>query len=213
MSDNDQYKRLIKESLKSIRKAHDENYLSVFAGTGISTGSGLPSWKKLIDILAKEIYGVEKNEDPLVLAEKFFNENGHINYYKKLKNLITSRAKPNVLHSEIVKLNPKNLITTNWDNLFEQVIDEEGVFFDVIKTDTEIRTPTGWPKFIKMHGSLDRENIVFREKDYLEYSQNFPLIENYIKGVFSTDVVILVGYSLGDPNVKQRYNNYTGYKP
>ncbi|WP_435369593.1 SIR2 family protein [Helicobacter bizzozeronii] len=77
------------------------------------------------------------------------------------------------------------------------------MFFDIIKTDTEIRTATGLPKFIKMHGSLDKKNIVFREKDYLEYSQNFPLIENYIKGVFSTDVVILVGYSLGDPNVKQ----------
>lgn len=54
-----------------------------------------------------------------------------------------------------------------------------------------------------MHGSLDENNIIFKEQDYLEYSKHFPLIENYIKGVFSTDTVILLGYLLSDQNVKQ----------
>ncbi len=56
---------------------------------------------------------------------------------------------------------------------------------------------------LKCMESLDENNIVFKEQDYLEYSNNFPLIENYIKGVFSTDTVILLGYSLSDQNVKQ----------
>nr|WP_276321147.1 SIR2 family protein [Helicobacter pylori] len=107
------------------------------------------------------------------------------------------------MHLEIVKLNIKNLITTNWDNLFEQAINEEGRFFNIIKSDKDIGGSTGFAKFIKMHGSLDENNIVFKEQDYLEYSNIFPLIENYIKGVFSTDVVILFGYSLSDQNVKQ----------
>lgn len=247
MPDNE-HKSFIETSLENIRKAHNENYLSIFAGAGISVSSKLPSWDKLMETLREKLYGkIERNEeysacakkfleqhsmpspkeladfikeiekklkkelcdeikrggDYLVLAEKFFNQFGHNFYYQTLRKLIPSHAQPNNLHLEIVKLNPKNLITTNWDDLFEQAINEEGMFFDIIKTDTEIRTATGLPKFIKMHGSLDKKNIVFREKDYLEYSQNFPLIENYIKGVFSTDVVILVGYSLGDPNVKQ----------
>nr|WP_231633582.1 SIR2 family protein [Helicobacter pylori] len=107
------------------------------------------------------------------------------------------------MHLEIVKLNIKNLITTNWDNLFEQAINEEGRFFNIIKSDKDIGSSTGFAKFIKMHGSLDENNIVFKEQDYLEYSKYFPLIENYIKGVFSTDTVILLGYSLSDQNVKQ----------
>nr|WP_156549590.1 SIR2 family protein [Helicobacter pylori] len=107
------------------------------------------------------------------------------------------------MHLEIVKLNIKNLITTNWDNLFEQAINEEGRFFNIIKSDKDIGSSTGFAKFIKMHGSLDENNIVFKEQDYLEYSKHFPLIENYIKGVFSTDTVILLGYSLSDQNVKQ----------
>ncbi|KNE09592.1 SIR2 family protein [Helicobacter pylori] len=199
-----QYKEFIKTSIDNIGKAHNENYLSIFAGAGISAESKLPKWGDLINELQKCLYGdTKKNEDYLVLAEKFYNQFGESFYYQTLKSLIPNSAKRNDLHLEIVKLNIKNLITTNWDNLFEQAINEEGRFFNIIKSDKDIGGSTGFAKFIKMHGSLDENNIVFKEQDYLEYSNIFPLIENYIKGVFSTDVVILFGYSLSDQNVKQ----------
>ncbi|GAB0053556.1 hypothetical protein YGH029_08740 [Helicobacter pylori] len=199
-----QYKEFIKTSIDNIRKAHNENYLSIFAGAGISAESKLPKWGDLINELQKCLYGdTKKNENYLVLAEKFYNQFGESFYYQTLKSLIPNSAKRNDLHLEIVKLNIKNLITTNWDNLFEQAINEEGRFFNIIKSDKDIGGSTGFAKFIKMHGSLDENNIVFKEQDYLEYSNIFPLIENYIKGVFSTDVVILLGYSLSDQNVKQ----------
>ncbi|GAA8944872.1 hypothetical protein HpSLK40_05630 [Helicobacter pylori] len=201
---NQQYKEFIKTSIDNIRKAHNENYLSIFAGAGISAESKLPKWGDLINELQKCLYGdTKKNENYLVLAEKFYNQFGESFYYQTLKSLIPNSAKRNDLHLEIVKLNIKNLITTNWDNLFEQAINEEGRFFNIIKSDKDIGDSTGFAKFIKMHGSLDENNIVFKEQDYLEYSNIFPLIENYIKGVFSTDVVILLGYSLSDQNVKQ----------
>ncbi|WP_120944678.1 SIR2 family protein [Helicobacter labacensis] len=244
---DDEHKAFIETSLAKIRKAHNENYLSIFAGAGISSDSDLPKWRELMDILRREICAyskskghddylafikeyfdqssllldesliglikmleeklyddIKRDENYPVLAEKFFNKVGKGVYYKKLRAIFKG-AKPNALHSAIVKLNLKDLITTNWDDLFEQAVVNEHVFFDTIKKDVEIRSPTGLPKLIKMHGSLEEEyeNIVFREKDYLEYSRNFPFIENYVKGVFSTDVVVLVGYSLSDPNVKQ----------
>ncbi|MEE9094080.1 SIR2 family protein [Helicobacter pylori] len=201
---NQQYKEFIKTSIDNIGKAHNENYLSIFAGAGISAESKLPKWGDLINELQKCLYGdAKKDEDYLVLAEKFYNQFGESFYYQTLKSLIPNSAKRNDLHLEIVKLNIKNLITTNWDNLFEQAINEEGRFFNIIKSDKDIGSSTGFAKFIKMHGSLDENNIVFKEQDYLEYSNIFPLIENYIKGVFSTDTVILLGYSLSDQNVKQ----------
>ncbi|BCZ17480.1 SIR2_2 domain-containing protein [Helicobacter sp. NHP19-003] len=242
----------IETSLENIKKAHNENYLSIFAGAGISAGSKLPSWDGLMEALRSKLYGdakrdeahlnlakkfssqhgalsqnelvdlikrveeqlkeklydeIKRDRDHLVLAEKFFNQFGNNVYYRTLSEVLKTPdgndAEPNTLHLEIVKLNLGNLITTNWDNLFEKAISAEGMFFDIIKADADMGDSAGFSKLIKIHGSLDRRNIVFREKDYLEYSQNFPLIENYIKGVFSTDLVVLVGYSLSDPNVKQ----------
>ncbi len=107
---NQQYKEFIKASIDNIRKAHNENYLSIFAGAGISAESKLPKWGDLINELQKCLYGdTKKNEDYLVLAEKFYNQFGESFYYQTLKSLIPNSAKRNDLHLEIVKLNIKNL--------------------------------------------------------------------------------------------------------
>ncbi|WP_086235061.1 SIR2 family protein [Campylobacter devanensis] len=199
-----QYEAFLNTSIENIKKAHDENYLSIFAGAGISANSGLPTWSELIEDISKDLYGDrEHKENNLVLAEKFYNQFGENYYYQKLNEFIPSDKQPNDLHKKIVRLNIKNLITTNWDNLFEKAIDDEGCFYDTIKKDEDIGFTTGFSRLIKMHGSLENQNIVFKEDDYLKYPDNFPLIENYIKGIFSTDLVVLMGYSLSDSNVKQ----------
>ncbi|GHS56141.1 hypothetical protein VN1171_11340 [Helicobacter pylori] len=79
---NQQYKEFIKTSIDNIKKAHNENYLSIFAGAGISAESKLPKWCDLINELQKCLYGdTKKNEDYLVLAEKFYNQFGESFYY------------------------------------------------------------------------------------------------------------------------------------
>ncbi|GAA8821260.1 hypothetical protein HpRN126_01380 [Helicobacter pylori] len=109
-----QYKEFIETSIENIRKAHNESYLSIFAGAGISTESKLPKWGDLIHELQKRLYGdTKENEDYLVFAEKFYNQFGESFYYQTLKSLIPDNAKPNDLHLGIVKLNIKNLITNN----------------------------------------------------------------------------------------------------
>lgn len=204
---SNEYKVFFDESVEFIKQALNEQYLSIFAGAGISASSKLPMWKELIESISEMLYEEKSSEDNLILAEKFYNAYGKNKYYQKLKELTHyDSAEPNVLHQLIVKLDIKNLITTNWDNLFEKAIDEEKLFYNVIRKDEDIGYSTGFSKLIKMHGNFEDQNIVFREKDYLEYSLNFPLIENYLKGVFSTDCVVLMGYSLNDNNVKQIIN-------
>ncbi len=57
---NQQYKEFIKASIDNISKAHNENYLSIFAGAGISAESKLPKWGDLINELQKCLYGDTK---------------------------------------------------------------------------------------------------------------------------------------------------------
>ncbi len=53
-----------------------------------------------------------------------------------------------------------------------------------------------------MHGDFESDNIVFKEDDYLDYSTNFPLIESFIRGIFASKVVLFVGFSFNDNNLK-----------
>ena len=196
-----EYKIQLQSYIKNIKKALNENYLSIFAGAGISKDSKLPLYKDLMNRIKNHLNTKEK--DYRILAEIFYNQYGENYYYQILNEMIPSDCSPNDKHKAIVNLNLKNLITTNWDNLFEKAISETGKYYDIISNDEDIASSRGFSKLIKMHGSLEYNNIVFKDSDYLMYSENFPLIENYIKGIFSTDIVVIMGYSLSDENVKQ----------
>lgn len=202
--DTRSYKKFLIESLREIKRAHNNNYLSIFAGAGVSVDSGMPKWSELIETIKNSLGGgCTDRDDFLTIADKFYVQYKENIYYRKIKELIPNNLEPNELHDKIVNLNIRNIVTTNWDNLFEKAINNNGRYFDIIRKDDDMGYATGYSKLIKMHGDLEENNIVFRETDYLNYSRNFPLIENYVKAIFSTDVVVLVGYSLGDYNVKQ----------
>lgn len=56
---------------------------------------------------------------------------------------------------------------------------------------------------IKMHGDIDDiQNIVLKEDDYLNYSQNHIIIETFIKSLLIDKTFLFVGYSLNDNNLK-----------
>ena len=54
-----------------------------------------------------------------------------------------------------------------------------------------------------MHGDIDDiQNIVLKEDDYLNYSQNHIIIETFIKSLLIDKTFLFVGYSLNDNNLK-----------
>ena len=53
-----------------------------------------------------------------------------------------------------------------------------------------------------MHGDLKHKNIVFKEEDYLNYSEKFKLTETVLKSIFSMNTVVFIGYGLNDYNIK-----------
>lgn len=54
-----------------------------------------------------------------------------------------------------------------------------------------------------MHGDFEHDNFVLKEDDYLNYSENFKLIENYVKSLVGSKVILFIGYSFDDPDTKQ----------
>ena len=187
--------------LEKIKEAKEDNKLVFFIGSGMSKNVGLPDWEQLINELKKDLNTTE--EDYLKVAQLYFLEFGEYEYLKKIKSFFPSE---NIViqntHSLLVKLFPQNIITTNWDIVIEKAIDNEMALYDVVRNDSELINTTSNRKLIKMHGDVEVGNIVFKEDDYLEYSQKFPLVENYVKSILSTNTVVFLGYSYNDINLK-----------
>lgn len=194
----------IKTSINNIREAKDNNKLVLFIGSGVSANSGLPSWNSLIKIFADElgIKDFNSKDDYLKIPQLYYNERGKKEYYDKIIKMFTLTEKPNWIHSELLKLNPSSIITTNYDNLIELATQATGHFFHAVRRNEDLPFAFNDKLIIKMHGDLSLRNIVLKENDYLSYSKNFKLIETFIKALFSSKIILFVGYSANDIDFK-----------
>lgn len=192
--------------LDTIIEAKKNNKLAFFIGAGFSKNSEtafkkIPLWGDLINDLKKSL-NLEHESDFLKIAQLYYLKYGEYQYYNKLKKYFEINLKPSEVHKRLFSLLPNLIVTTNWDCLLEHTATEEGLTYDVIVNDVDLVKSSYFHKIVKMHGDFQHHNIVFKEDDYLKYAEEFPLIENYIKSILSTHVVVFIGYSYGDVDLK-----------
>jgi hypothetical protein len=191
-----------KEHFRTLRKAIENNKLAIFVGSAVSYDSKLPSWGDLISLMKNALEN-PRTDDYLKIAEHFYLQYGRNTYYSKINEFFPSGSQPNLLHELILQLKPQHIVTTNWDNLLEKAIENRGELYFKVASDHELASSPSSQLLVKMHGDLSHRNIIFKESDYLAYTDKFPLIENFIKSLFSTHVVLFIGYSISDYNLNQ----------
>lgn len=200
---------MYEKKFQRIIKASQNRSLSFFVGAGVSSLSGAPSWKELIKKICKKIdEPVKENyssDEYLRIPQIFYhsiNQNKD-EYYKFIEeNLNQKELLPNEVHKELLSFNPVSFITTNFDELLENAAIQYCQSFISIACDNEVANINGDKYILKLHGDLKHKNIVFKEEDYLNYSENFKLIETLLKSIFSTNTVVFIGYGLNDYNIK-----------
>lgn len=200
------YLSFAERDLKEIIEASKNNKLVFFIGSGFSKLCEtdlikIPDWSELINEL-KEDLTLSDESDYLKIAQLYFLKFGQHAYVNKIKSSIKELT-PSRFHKSLFDLSPRYIITTNWDDLIEKTTNTMSLPYYLICSDTDLAQSQLDKKIIKMHGDFKQHNFVFKEDDYLQYSQNFPLIENYIKGIFSTNTIVFLGYSYSDYNLKQ----------
>lgn len=202
-------KSFINTSVKKIRQAIDNNKLVIFVGAGVSANSKCPSWGNLINRFAEDL-GLNKEHENnnsieyyLKVPQYYYIERGKKEYFDVIDEVFNNvDSMPNDINKIIFKLKPCTIVTTNFDNLLEKTVKSEGLFYTTVKQDNELPYCRNDKIIIKMHGDGELKNIVLKEEDYLSYSRTFPLIENYLKSLFSTKTILFVGYGAEDPDFK-----------
>lgn len=200
---------MYEEAYQRIIKASQNHSLSFFVGAGVSSLSGAPSWKKLIQQICKQIHQPIKenysSDESLRIPQIFYHfiNKDDEQYYKFIQeNLIQKDLFPNEVHKALLKLNPVSFVTTNFDDLLETAAMQYCQSYISIACDNEVANINGNKYILKLHGDLKHKNIVFKEEDYLNYSENFKLMETLLKSIFSTNTVVFIGYGLNDYNIK-----------
>lgn len=194
-------------NLLHIKEASKQGRLVVFVGAGVSNNSEVPTWSKLISEMKDEC-GAENETDDLRIAQLYKDARGEKEYMDKVKEILKyNKVAPNAIHKSILDLKPCHIITTNYDNLIEQEIEKESKQFDIIKGDVDMPNMSYPNSLIKMHGDFDRNNIVLTESDYYNYARNFPLIRSFVLSLFASKLVVFIGFSFSDLNLKMILND------
>src|SRR5262249_43187975 len=145
----------------------------LFAGSGVSTGLGLPSAKELLKGLAAGL-GIETTEFMTMgelreLAEYYYLEKGTL---AGLRDLLDGEwHSPEIdisksrVHKLIVELDFPIIYTTNYDRWLERAFDCHGVpYTKVVNVRDLLDIKPGATQIVKFHGDFDDiSSLVFAE--------------------------------------------------
>ena len=201
---------------ESLFQAISKGEVVLWVGAGLSLYAGLPSGVQLREILYKGLTPLEKEEvgeesDLSHLADEICTLKGNRNYIiQTLKNTFTRDFLSTETHKIISQIpHFRNIITTNYDSLFESVYGSGKL--NVIFSDNH--TPYIDAKKVnlfKIHGDLSNpDSIIITESDYNNFfskdtEQN--TIWSVIKGIIATKSILFIGYGLEDTNIQVIFN-------
>lgn len=203
--------------------------LCLFTGTGFSkavTDNDAPSWQGLLESVC------DLTADPASFKEALFpaGEKGVLSLEEAAQVISIELSKyEKSIHEEIAKkiltLVPKGdnsaiqeflskrtfkAITTNYDKLIEIL---SGI------ADCQSLTP-GLPiprspsrvKIYHVHGSIDSpKNMVVTSDDYFRFINGESYFSRKLSTVLHENTVVIIGYSLGDTNLKAIISDYKGF--
>lgn len=206
--DNMEKGSFFKESIHILHDAYISKKLILFIGSGADRDSGLPLWDDAIKIFCKHLSISPNGADNLKIPQLYYNSRGRKEYVELCREIFGygRELHANELHDKIIEFNVNTLITTNYTDILGQELRNRGRIYKTICQDKDLPYVKNENLIIKMHGDFEHDNFVLKEDDYLSYSNNFRLMETYIKAVIAKNVVLFIGYSYSDPDVKQLFS-------
>ena len=205
---------MIDEELISAAKL---GQVSLFVGSGLSIGAGLPGWIDLIKPLAERL-SLDWTDNPKMVTEDqllkttqyFEQEFGRNSLISYLKNKLDSTGVDITINHKLISSLPINiLLTTNYDNLIERTYMEAYKAFNVIVEDKEIPFWASQKvQIVKLCGDLSRPaSMAVTLNDFNNYQHSRSKIYERLKSTTEVSTLLFVGYSLQDPFLNRMWDN------
>jgi hypothetical protein len=205
------------------------NRLCLFTGTGFSkavSSNEAPSWQGLLEEVClltprgKELKTAlfpDDGKNPLSLEEaaqvlsiELLNLNK--NLHEEISKIISKVEikGDNSAVSDFLSSKPVRIVTTNYDKLAEQLAGEDNC--QSLTPGLPIPRSSTRVKVYHVHGSVDSpENMVVTSDDYFKFMNGSSYFSKKLSTVLHENTVVILGYSLGDTNLKAIISDYKGF--
>ncbi|WP_444904809.1 SIR2 family protein [Microbulbifer sp. CnH-101-E] len=193
--------------LRDVGKELLEENVAVFAGAGMSAGSGFVNWAELLRPIAEELgLDVDKETDLVALAQFHCNDNANnrSQLNQRLIEEFSREAVETENHQILCRLPIRTYWTTNYDKIIENTLDKSGKIADIKYTKEHLSTtkPKRDAVVYKMHGDVDHStHAVLTKDDYERYHVKMDQYLSNLKGDLISKTFIFIGFSFTDPNL------------
>lgn len=225
-------------------KAAVNHNLVVFVGAGVSkdnkkigSNEKMPGWRDLLNNIAVKIR-VEKdksfknllNNNSLLEVAEFLRYHASSksldsDFYSVIENMDKEyRIDNNEWYNKISFLNPRVIITTNYDSFLERHLNDKNDSAYSIYSPRNDQDISGISRniklknhvFLKIHGGINNEsieNIVITQSDYSRNIRKNPGYYRLLQSLLDTRVFLFIGYSMGDPDFQLLLHNTLNDNP
>ncbi len=178
----------------------------LFAGAGLSSGAGLPTWAGLIERLGRDL-GIEDagRFDALDVAQWYRMQFGNDRLAAVLRETFEGAGAPTLAHYLLLSLPLRHVLTTNYDGLIERTLSAlKRHPVPVIRQEDVARTGGDAGVYVtKLHGDATApDEIVLARDDYDTFLERRPAMALLLEGLMLNQTFFFVGYSLRDPNFR-----------
>lgn len=196
----------------------------VFLGAGASAaalapnGNHPPTWKQFLEILKSKVRTGEdlstvnaliENQKYLDAAEILYAKIPPADFTRALREtLVVPNFSPSAIHDHIVDIDPKIVVTTNFDTIYEDFCrkGEARAGYNVCKyyeshLVNDLRSPIRL--IVKAHGCVtDSSKVILTRSQFFRERQNNSYFYKVLDALFLTHTVLFVGYSMTDPDIQ-----------
>lgn len=205
------------------------NRLCFFTGTGFSkaiSGNKAPSWQGLLEDCClltprgkelKEALFPDDGKNPLTLEEaaqvisiELLNIGKSI--HEEISKIIlgVGLEGDNSAISSFLSSRACRVVTTNYDKLAEELSGDDNC--QSLTPGLPIPRSSARTKVYHVHGSTDSpENMVVTSDDYFKFINGSSYFSKKLSTVLHENTVVILGYSLGDTNLKAIISDYKGF--
>ncbi|MBI1890269.1 MAG: SIR2 family protein [Burkholderiales bacterium] len=202
MTPRHEIEAFIKEFVKDL----EEDSVAIFAGAGMSKGSGYVDWPELMRDIAAELgLKVELEHDLISVAQFHVNQRKTSDgLAKKILQEFSEHGEPSAAHKILARLPIRTYWTTNYDTLIEDELRRAYRVPDVKSHVDQLTTtkPKRDAVVYKMHGDVDspKAAVLYKEQYEKYYVTHAPFI-TALSGDLVSKTFLFIGFSFTDPNL------------
>ena len=188
------------------KELHNRN-AAIFAGAGLSVGSGYVDWRALLHEIIRDLGLDPANEEDLVTVAQYHCNQAGGNRAHLTQTIFEHFAQtktPTENHRLLASMPIQTYWTTNYDKLIESSLVEAKRVPDVKYTHRQLAvTRPGRDVIVyKMHGDIEHPaDAVICRDDYERYSYKMSEFVSALRGDLIEKTFLFLGFSFTDPNI------------